>query len=33
MTEVHALLKEMNTERQLAIIPNGENSGMSHEVI
>lgn len=32
MTEVCALLKEMSRERQLAITPNGEDSGMSHEI-
>lgn len=33
MTEVYALLKEMNRERQIAITLNGEESGMSHEII
>lgn len=33
MTEVYAFMGEMNRERQLAITPNGEDSGMSHEII
>lgn len=33
MSEVHATVEEMNRKRQLAITPNIEDSGMSHEIM